>query len=363
MSGSGTQGQPTIAERASFRRRGRAHGRRRRPAQGHGLRHSGRPAGGCRPLHRLRSLGRLWPAGLVPRPQREFDHDAGHPDGRRTRHCVVPDGDPAKLLTATATLTALVGALLLAGQAAAARLRRQLHLRAGADGLQGRDRARDPAGPGARSSSGCTSRSSPSSPTCSSLVPSPPRDLPADAGRRGGHAGRVLVGMERLKPHSPAPLVVVGGGHRRLVAASVWAHGGSRPSGHIPQGLPSLILPDPTLVQALLAGRHRHRADELHRDDRRGPRLRAPATTRPSTPIANWSRRERPTSPARCSGRCRPAAGRRRRASCAPPAAGPGGLARHRRGRPGHDAAAGADARASAARDARGGRHRLLGSA
>ena len=32
---------------------------------------------------------------------------------------VVPDGDPAKLVTATATLTALVGAMLLAAQAAA----------------------------------------------------------------------------------------------------------------------------------------------------------------------------------------------------------------------------------------------------
>ena len=41
----------------------------------------------------------------------------------------VPDGDPAKLVAAAATLTALVGVLLMLAAAAAPRLRRELHLR------------------------------------------------------------------------------------------------------------------------------------------------------------------------------------------------------------------------------------------
>ena len=61
----------------------------------------------------------------------------------------VPDGDPAKLVTATATLTALVGAMLLLAQADAPGICRQLHFHAGADRLQSGDRPRDRAGPGA----------------------------------------------------------------------------------------------------------------------------------------------------------------------------------------------------------------------
>ena len=40
----------------------------------------------------------------------------------------VPDGDPSKLATATATLTALVGVMLETSVPAAPRVRRQLHL-------------------------------------------------------------------------------------------------------------------------------------------------------------------------------------------------------------------------------------------
>jgi SulP family sulfate permease len=57
--------------------------------------------------------------------------------------------------------------------------------------------------------------------------------------------------MERLRPHSPAPLVIVAG----AIAVS-WLLGlaqlGVSTVGHIPQGLPSITLPDPTLVQSLL---------------------------------------------------------------------------------------------------------------
>jgi high affinity sulfate transporter 1 len=63
----------------------------------------------------------------------------------------------------------------------------------------------------------------------------------------------VLVGMERLWPHSPAPLVAVAGG----IAAS-WFFGlhglGVSTVGLIPQGFPSLTLPDLALVEALLPG-------------------------------------------------------------------------------------------------------------
>jgi len=63
----------------------------------------------------------------------------------------------------------------------------------------------------------------------------------------------VLIGMERLWPHSPAPLVAVGGS----IAAS-WFFGlntqGVAIVGLIPEGLPSLTLPDVALVEQLLPG-------------------------------------------------------------------------------------------------------------
>ena len=63
----------------------------------------------------------------------------------------------------------------------------------------------------------------------------------------------VLIGMERLWPHSPAPLVAVGGS-----IAAAWFFGlegqGVAVVGHIPQGFPSLTLPDFTLIQQLLPG-------------------------------------------------------------------------------------------------------------
>jgi sulfate permease, SulP family len=63
----------------------------------------------------------------------------------------------------------------------------------------------------------------------------------------------VLIGMERLWPHSPAPLVAVGGS----IAAS-WFFGlhaqGVSTVGLIPQGLPSLTMPDLDLIEQLLPG-------------------------------------------------------------------------------------------------------------
>ena len=66
-----------------------------------------------------------------------------------------------------------------------------------------------------------------------------------------GGALLVLVGMERLWPHSPAPLVAIGGS----IAAS-WFFGlqtrGVSTVGLIPQGFPSLTLPDLALAQQMI---------------------------------------------------------------------------------------------------------------
>ncbi|MDD5266813.1 MAG: SulP family inorganic anion transporter [Methylococcales bacterium] len=63
----------------------------------------------------------------------------------------------------------------------------------------------------------------------------------------------VLAGMERLWPHSPAPLAAVGGS----IAAS-WFFGlhelGVSTVGLIPQGLPSLTLPDFALIVQMVPG-------------------------------------------------------------------------------------------------------------
>jgi high affinity sulfate transporter 1 len=63
----------------------------------------------------------------------------------------------------------------------------------------------------------------------------------------------LLAGMERLWPHSPAPLVAVGGG----IAASWyfgWGATGVATVGLIPQGFPSITLPNLDLVLQLLPG-------------------------------------------------------------------------------------------------------------
>jgi high affinity sulfate transporter 1 len=61
----------------------------------------------------------------------------------------------------------------------------------------------------------------------------------------------LLIGMERWRPHSPAPLVIVGA----AITAS-WlfhlAQRGVSTVGHVPQGLPSITLPDLALIQGLV---------------------------------------------------------------------------------------------------------------
>ena len=163
----------------------------------------------------------------------------------------VPDGDPAKLITATATLAALVGAMLV--------LARLMKLGFVANFIS------TPVLTGFKAGIGLVI-----------VLDQVPKLLGIHITKQGffrdvlsvvGHvpetsritllvAGAtllVLIGMERLWPHSPAPLVAVGGG----IAAS-WYFAlkalGVSTVGLIPQGFPSLTLPDPALIAALAPG-------------------------------------------------------------------------------------------------------------
>ncbi len=164
---------------------------------------------------------------------------------------VVPDADPAKLVAATATLTALVGAMLL--------LARLLRLGFVANFISA------PVLTGFKAGIGLVI-----------VLDQLPKLLGIHITKQGFFADlqsvahhvpetslltlavaaatfAILVGMERLRPHSPAPLVAVGG----AIAAS-WYFGlkalGVSTVGLIPQGFPSLTLPDLTLVQQLVPG-------------------------------------------------------------------------------------------------------------
>jgi anti-anti-sigma factor len=63
----------------------------------------------------------------------------------------------------------------------------------------------------------------------------------------------VLIGIERFRPQLPAPLVAIGGG-----IAAAWYFGlhdlGVSTVGLIPQGLPTLTLPDLALAQQMIPG-------------------------------------------------------------------------------------------------------------
>jgi sulfate permease, SulP family len=164
---------------------------------------------------------------------------------------VVPDGDPARLVVASATLAGLVGALLVA--AAALRLGFVANFisesvltgfKAGVGLVIVLDQAPKLLG-----------------------LHLPQGSFVHKLLALFGHLPQtswvtlllalatlaVLLGMERLLPHSPAPLVAVGGG---IVAT--WLLGldalGVATVGAIPKGLPHLTLPDLTLVADLLPG-------------------------------------------------------------------------------------------------------------
>jgi len=163
----------------------------------------------------------------------------------------VPDGDPGKLVTATATLTALVGVMLL--------LARLLRLGFVANFIS------TPVLTGFKAGIGLVI-----------VLDQVPKLLGIHIDKHGFFADLlsviqhipetslmtlavaaatfiVLVGMERLWPHSPAPLVAVGGG-----MAAAWFFGlqalGVSTVGLIPQGFPSLTMPDLALIEQLVPG-------------------------------------------------------------------------------------------------------------
>jgi high affinity sulfate transporter 1 len=163
----------------------------------------------------------------------------------------VPDGDPAKLVTAAATLTALVGAFLM--------IAALLRLGFVANFISA------PVLSGFKAGIGLVI-----------VLDQVPKLLGVHIAKQGffrdlfsvaqqlpesslitlavaAASLAVLIGMERLWPHSPAPLVAVGGG----IAAS-WLFGlhdqGVSTVGLIPRGFPSLTLPDPALIEALVPG-------------------------------------------------------------------------------------------------------------
>jgi high affinity sulfate transporter 1 len=164
---------------------------------------------------------------------------------------VVPDGDPAKLVTATATLAAMVGAMLL--------LARLLKLGFVANFIS------TPVLTGFKAGIGLVI-----------VLDQVPKLLGIHITKQGffhdllsvahhvpdtslltlavaAATFAVLIGMERLWPHSPAPLVAVGGG-----IAAAWFFGlpalGVSTVGLIPRGFPSLTLPDPALIEQLVPG-------------------------------------------------------------------------------------------------------------
>ena len=164
---------------------------------------------------------------------------------------VVPDGDPARLITATATLTAMVGVFLM--------LASVLRLGFVATFIS------TPVLTGFKAGIGLV--------IVLDQVPkllgihidkagffrdvlSVFQHLPATSLLTLAVAGAtliVLIGMERVWPRAPAPLVAVGG----AIAASWYfaLHAqGVATVGLIPQGFPSITMPDLALVSALLPG-------------------------------------------------------------------------------------------------------------
>ena len=163
----------------------------------------------------------------------------------------VPDGDPGKLIAATATLAALVGVLLL--------LAAVLRLGFVANFIS------TPVLTGFKAGIGLVI-----------VLDQVPKLLGIHITKQGFFADVlsvaqhipdtslltlamaaatfiVLIGMEYRWPHSPAPLVAVGGG-----IAAAWFFGlqalGVSTVGLIPRGFPSLTLPDLALIEQLVPG-------------------------------------------------------------------------------------------------------------
>ncbi len=163
----------------------------------------------------------------------------------------VPDGDPARLITATATLSALVGAMLLAA--------RLLRLGFVANFISA------PVLTGFKAGIGLVivldqvpklfgihiTKQGFFADVVAIVQHLPGSSMPTLA--MAAATFSVLIAMERWKPHSPAPLIAVGGS----IAAS-WYFGlhamGVSTVGLIPQGLPALTPPDLSLLEQLAPG-------------------------------------------------------------------------------------------------------------
>ena len=251
------------------RRGRRPHGRRGRAAQGDGLRDGRRAAGRCRPVHRLHPDGGLRVARLVARAQRQFDGDAGDTDrhATRTRRARRRPGE-ARHGDGHAGRAGRRDAAR--GQAAEARVRGELHFHAGADRLQGRGRPGGRARPDAQAHR-CAHHQA-------RLLCRRPEPGAACSGHIVGHArgGRGdLCGTDR---HGAAVAALSGapGGrrrqHRRVVVLR--AAGPGRLDGRSDSARAAVAHAAGSFAdRATGAGRARHRADELHRDDCGGPRL------------------------------------------------------------------------------------------
>jgi len=164
---------------------------------------------------------------------------------------VVPDGDPAKLVTATAALTALVGVMLVVA--------RLMRLGFVANFIS------TPVLTGFKAGIGLVI-----------VLDQVPKLLGIHITKEGfvrdlfdiaqhlpatslitlavaAATFAILIGMERLKPHSPAPLVAVGGAIAASWFFGLQAHGVST-VGLIPRGFPAITVPDISLLYRLLPG-------------------------------------------------------------------------------------------------------------
>lgn len=164
---------------------------------------------------------------------------------------VVPDGDPAKLLSAAATLSVLVGLLLVIA----------FFLRLGfvANFIS------SPVLTGFKAGIGCVI-----------ILDQAPKLLGLHIDKQGffrdaasifGHLPDtsvltlvvslavfgILIGLEYFYKHSPAPLIVICGGIAAAYLFGLEAKGVSL-VGNIPRGFPALIMPDLTLVRQLIPG-------------------------------------------------------------------------------------------------------------
>ena len=195
---------------------------------------------------------------------------------------VAPDGDPAALVRTAAALALLVGGVLVRGFAPAARLRRRLHLRAGARRLQGGNRARHRVRPAPEAPRRPLSQDR-LLPQPRGPLPEHPRDLLADAPGRS-RDDRAAPRSRAIPSEGPGAARRRGRGNRRDGSPRT-RRAGRRSHREDLRGPAVTRASGPFAGRAALAGSPRHRPHELHRDDRRRagvrPDRRATAQTQP----------------------------------------------------------------------------------